>query len=200
MSLPRTHFLPIENERAVRAKANRCDSLREEKKSWYHVIHQLGATITPESWDPSSKGNMTFSHAWGTAPANIIVRNLCGIVPLEAGCRKLMIKPQAGDLARVRVTAPTIRGSVSMDLDLTAQRMTVTLPANIVADIYVPYHNPSASGITMDGNEKEAEKTKKIFRDTKCRFRNPHLYCYTISLKYTTKGLAQFSSEQGLKH
>ncbi len=54
------------------------------KNSWNTMI-DMGATITTECWEPGQKQNMSWAHPWGSAPANIIVRYLCGIGPLEPG-------------------------------------------------------------------------------------------------------------------
>lgn len=120
-------------------------------KSWYHTIYNLGATIVPECWDTSQKGNMTFSHAWGTSPANIIVRNLCGITPIEAGYGKIQIKPQLGGLSKAEVKAPNIKGYVYMSIDTEERVMDTNIPANTTAIVYVPFADNSEQLLYMDG-------------------------------------------------
>lgn len=133
-------------------------------KSWYHVINNLGATIVPECWDPQQKGNMTFSHAWGSSPANIIVRNLCGITPIEAGFGKIQIRPQLGGLKKVVVKAPNIKGYVYLDIDMRNQKMCVNIPANTTAVIYVPFVIKNSSEmLCFDGTPVEAKTEKEYY-------------------------------------
>lgn len=132
-------------------------------KSWYHVIHNLGATIVPECWNPSQKGNMTFSHAWGSSPANVIVRNLCGITPLEAGYGKIQIKPQLGGLNNVEVKAPNIKGYVYMCIDTESKTMDINIPANTTATVYVPFNSSSAEMLYMDGMPVASETVDEYY-------------------------------------
>lgn len=113
---------------------------REYGRSWYHVIHNLKATIVPECWDTEQKPNMTFSHAWGSAPGNLIARYLCGILPAESGFKSMIIRPQIGDLRYLRARIPTIRGSVCIEIDLSKRVMKVEIPGNTSAKVYLPGH------------------------------------------------------------
>ena len=45
------------------------------ERSWYNMI-RYGSTITMEAWDKRYKPNLDLNHAWGGAPANIIVRKI----------------------------------------------------------------------------------------------------------------------------
>lgn len=124
-------------------------------RSYYHLIRELGVTIAPEAWDPALKSNMTFSHAWGSAPGNVIVRNLCGIQPLEAGYGTAQIKPAIASLENVSVKVPNIKGYIYMDIDTTKSGyvtdMSVTLPANTTAKVYVPAENSGTDLLIVDG-------------------------------------------------
>ncbi|WP_422770361.1 family 78 glycoside hydrolase catalytic domain [Plantactinospora sp. WMMC1484] len=121
-----------------------------EQSSWLHMIDDLGATILTEAWDPSIKPNTTFSHAWGSAPANIVPRFVAGVRPLAPGARELLVAPQPGPLRWLRATVPTVRGPVRVRLDRQPGRpgrperqpgrpeqshLTVTLPPNVTGRI-----------------------------------------------------------------
>lgn len=72
--------------------------LSREENSWSTMI-DMGATITTESWHYRQKQNMSWAHPWGSAPANIIVRHLCGIGPLAPGKIGRRSRPlEIGDL------------------------------------------------------------------------------------------------------
>ena len=104
-------------------------------RSWYNGL-RLGTTITLEAWDDSFKPNQDWNHIAGAAPGNAIPFGLMGITPLEAGFSRVAIKPQPGDLKWAEITVPTIRGSISVSLG--DGRMTVTIPANMQAEIWIP--------------------------------------------------------------
>ncbi len=86
------------------------------ERSWRHMI-DLGSTVTLEAWDPKFKPNLTWNHAWGAAPANIIARRLIGIRPASPGFSEIVIQPRAGKLARASLTMPTPRGDVSVAIE-----------------------------------------------------------------------------------
>src|SRR5207237_3129731 len=85
--------------------------------SWLHMLDDLHASIVMEAWDPSVKPNTTFSHAWGSAPANVVARQILGVQVTEPGAAGLLIRPRPGPLTWLRGTVPTIRGPVSVPLD-----------------------------------------------------------------------------------
>ena len=105
--------------------------------SWLHMIDSLHATIATEAWDPSLKPNMTFSHAWGTAPANIVQRFVAGVEVAAPGAARLRIRPEPSGLSFFRATVPTIRGGVRVAYDAgnPARLLEINLPPNVSAQI-----------------------------------------------------------------
>jgi alpha-L-rhamnosidase len=111
-----------------------------ETFSWLHMIDDLDATIAMEAWDPSIKPNTTFSHAWGTAPANVVPRHIVGFEVIEPGAARVRIAPQPGDLKWFEAKVPTIRGAVSVSYSREGPTLLeVTLPANVRASVEVAY-------------------------------------------------------------
>lgn len=108
-------------------------------RSWRHML-EMGATMTSEAWDAKFKPNLTFSHAWGAAPANLIPRGFFGLQPLEPGYGRIALKPQPGGLAWARLTVPTIRGPLKLAFDTRSGRciFEVELPGNVTAEITLP--------------------------------------------------------------
>jgi alpha-L-rhamnosidase len=108
---------------------------------WVDAMDRLGATLTPEAWDPSLKPNMTFSHAWGTAPANVVMRHLVGVQVVEPGAARVLVRPQPGSLAWFDAAFPTIRGQVAVayrrDGDGGATTR-VELPPGMVGTLVLP--------------------------------------------------------------
>jgi alpha-L-rhamnosidase len=101
-------------------------------RSWWNMI-KTGSTITMEAWDMKYKPNSDWNHAWGAAPANIIPRYMWGIVPVEPGYAKTIIKPQLSRLNFSKITVPTIRGSIEAEYKVTgdSKEYLIKLPANM---------------------------------------------------------------------
>jgi hypothetical protein len=134
----------------------------ETKRSWMNMI-RVGSTVTTEAWDEYYKPNLTWNHAWGAAPANIIPRRLFGIEPLEPAFRLLQIKPQPADLTYARLKLPTIRGSVecAWERQNDKYKLKITIPANTRAHIWLP--SDSSEFIKEDGKKiNEIENIRSL--------------------------------------
>ncbi|RJS93575.1 family 78 glycoside hydrolase catalytic domain [Salinisphaera sp. Q1T1-3] len=104
--------------------------------SWLHMMDDLGATITPEAWDPSMTDNISFSHAWGSAPVNTVMRYIAGVTPAAPGAARLRIAPQPAGLNWFKARVPTIRGPVSVAFQRGGrQLLEITLPPNTESTI-----------------------------------------------------------------
>ncbi len=84
------------------------------RRSWLSMMEQ-GATITMESWGNWDKPNQDWCHAWGTAPANVIPRHLCGVRPIKPGFAQFAVDPQPGDLDYFLLRQPTPHGPVILE-------------------------------------------------------------------------------------
>lgn len=108
------------------------------KRSWWHMI-ESGSTMTWEAWDAEFKKNLTWNHAWGAVPANILSRYVLGVRPLAPGYSKVLIAPQPGALAWVRGKVPTAVGPVTLKIaNAETFRLEVELPANARAAVILP--------------------------------------------------------------
>jgi hypothetical protein len=117
-----------------------------DRRSWAHMSRGLGSTITLEAWDPVFKPNLDWNHAWGAAPANLIVRGLMGIEPLEPGFARFRVRPQLASLERARVRAPTPRGGIELAVEQAAAggwRAALLVPAGTRAELHVPAADPA---------------------------------------------------------
>lgn len=104
-------------------------------RSWLNMI-KAGSTITLEAWDMKYKPNSDWNHAWGAAPANIIPGFMWGIVPVEPGWKKAVIKPQPGALTNSRIMVPTIRGYIIAEFEKKGEsaEYRITIPGNMECD------------------------------------------------------------------
>ncbi|GAB3890144.1 alpha-L-rhamnosidase-related protein [Spirosoma agri] len=110
-----------------------------DERSWYNML-RTGSTMTTEAWDTRYKPNQDWNHAWGAAPANIIVRKLMGVEALTPAFETVQIKPQPDTLRQASLKLPTLRGPihVSFDNTPTSFRLRATLPANMTGVVYLP--------------------------------------------------------------
>ena len=83
----------------------------DSDRSWLNMI-RVGSTVTTEAWDIKYKKNSGWTHAWSSAPAQILPRKLVGIEPLEPGFGKVRIQPRPGNLTHASARLPTIRGFI----------------------------------------------------------------------------------------
>jgi hypothetical protein len=126
-----------------------------DERSWWHMI-ELGSTMTLEAWDAKFKPNLTWNHAWGSAPANIISRFVLGVRPLTPGHAKILIAPQAGSLAWSRGRVPTPHGTVMVDMrNEQPFKLVVEIPDGATARVELP-PRWKAAGITLDGKPASA--------------------------------------------
>lgn len=56
----------------------------------------------------------SFCHGWASGPTAFLSKYVLGIIPLEPGCRKVMIKPNLGNLQWAEGTYPTPQGVIKV--------------------------------------------------------------------------------------
>jgi hypothetical protein len=130
-------------------------------RGWLNMI-RAGSTITTEAWDAKYKKNLTWNHAWGSAPANLIPRKLMGVEPLEPGFGRIRIAPQPASLESAALKMPTIPGTVLVAYrrDGKTIHLDVTIPANTRAEVHVP--GAGLSTIRESGAAPESESGVRI--------------------------------------
>ena len=104
-----------------------------DDRSWWNMI-AAGSTMTLEAWDIKYKNNLDWNHAWGAAPGNIIPRYLMGIRPLEPGCKRVLIKPQPGDLERASIRHPSPSGPITVCIERGIS-VEIQIPTGMSAEI-----------------------------------------------------------------
>lgn len=123
-------------------------------RSWWHMLAS-GSTMTWEAWDVQYKKNLTWNHAWGAVPANILSRFVLGVRSAEPGSAKLLIAPQPGRLSWVRGKVPTAVGPVTLKIENTKTfRLEVEVPTKARATVALPPR--SARQLMLDGQPTAA--------------------------------------------
>jgi len=113
---------------------------------------RTGSTITTKAWDTRFKSNQDWNHAWGAAPANLIVRKLMGVETLTPAFEQIQIKPQPDTLRQAALNYTTLRGVVKVSFENTPERfrLSTTLPANTTGTVYLPRKNAKGT-VYQDG-------------------------------------------------
>ena len=112
------------------------------ERSWYNMI-RYGSTISMEAWDKRYKPNLDLNHAWGASPANIIVRKMMGVEPLDPGAQSIKIHPKIGNLSFAKLKTSLISGEVIVSCQQKQNEFTleVEIPGGVKADIILPIYN-----------------------------------------------------------
>ena len=133
-----------------------------EQRSWFNMI-RAGSTMTWEAWDPKFKPNLTWNHAWGAAPANIIARYLVGVAPLTPGYERISIAPQPGTLTTFDAKIPTARGPVKVKFSKAESSLEIEVPVGTTASVILPVEMKVAQGnLTLDGQKSAVEKIYEV--------------------------------------
>lgn len=113
-----------------------------------------GATATWESWDADTQGQ-SMSHAWGAVGLLGIVEYIVGIKALKPQHELVQIKPLdfGNSLAHVDATLPTDRGDIRVNWNRNSTHfdMTLTLPDNVKAKVYLPQLSISGTMVKVNG-------------------------------------------------
>lgn len=135
-----------------------------KERSWYNMI-RTGSTISMEAWDKVYKPNLDLNHAWGAAPANLIVRKLMGVEPIEAGASVLHIKPQLGHLQFAKLSTTLIRGKINIDYQLKAQTAfyQIEIPTGISAKLELKQPFAKAR-LWIDGQLSNSQAIDGVYR------------------------------------
>lgn len=130
----------------------------DSKRSWLNML-QVGSSMTTEAWDEYFKPNLTWNHAWGSAPANIAARRLLGIMPLEAGYKRFVISPQPGTLNSASIDLPCMRGTISCALNSSDSgwKLDIDVPGNSEAELWLP---SEFSTVTINGESGTIERVQ----------------------------------------
>jgi alpha-L-rhamnosidase len=114
-----------------------------------------GATCTWESWDADKGGVLSQSHGWGAVGLCGIVQYVLGITPLTPQFEKIQVKPLnfGSKLAGAGGRLPTERGDVQVSWARKADnfRLTLSLPVNVQARVFLPKLGGLDATVRVDG-------------------------------------------------
>ncbi|MCI9487255.1 MAG: family 78 glycoside hydrolase catalytic domain [Lachnospiraceae bacterium] len=141
-------------------------NVNEGVRSWAYMMYELDATVTTEAWNPENKGNMTYSHPWGSAPASQLARGMFGIKPLTGGFDEFQIKLQPGGVRFGSIAVPSVKGSIRVSYEMLGDgrlKTVMTIPANTRARVYLPTNIPANTSLTVNGTRRESQYVNGYF-------------------------------------
>jgi hypothetical protein len=105
--------VPSAPQRALELLTQRTGGVGAAGYGYWHQIHNLNATTTPEQWSPPDyHGTCTWSHLWGSVPGHVIPQSLFGVSATSPAHAIIQVQPLPGNLSWGEATIPTIRGGV----------------------------------------------------------------------------------------
>lgn len=83
---------------------------------------------------------ISLCHGWSAGPTSLLTEYVLGVRPTGAGFKTVLISPDLGDLSWASGVAPTPHGPIALHVRKTSigQRITVTLPAGVIATVREP--------------------------------------------------------------
>jgi alpha-L-rhamnosidase len=113
-----------------------------------------GGTVTWESWDPFRE-NQSMSHPWGAVGLLGMQQYMLGIQVLKPQHEMIKVQPLEfdGQLISAGGVLPTDKGDIITRWTKNDNMfgMTITIPVNITAKVYLPKCGSAGSMITVDG-------------------------------------------------
>ncbi|WP_170831099.1 alpha-L-rhamnosidase-related protein [Arachidicoccus rhizosphaerae] len=137
----------------------------KDKRSWFNMLRE-GSTMTMEAWGQDFKPNQDWNHAWGTAPANYIVRFLMGIRPLKPGFEQVIIEPHPFGVQQASIRYQTIRGDIDVSFQIAPDHTNwqLTLPGNTTATVRLPFAGKSNPLLFMDGQKVQGKLMRGYYQ------------------------------------
>jgi len=129
---------------AVQDLARYRPMLKENKANW-------------ESFGPGNEVN----HAWTAYPGYLFLKYISGIQPTSGGFATFDVRPETGGLSFAEGTVSTVKGLITTRWEKTSDgrlSLSVTVPPNTRASIYIPKRSTRNFAITESGNRLWPEK------------------------------------------
>jgi hypothetical protein len=124
-----------------------------EWDGWAKII-SLGGTATWEAWDAITTGQ-SLSHPWGAVGLLGIQQYILGVKPLKPQHELIQVKPLEFNqkLRHASGILPTDRGDIAVSWERidTIFSMTLNLPDNVKAEVYIPKSGTSGTAVKVNG-------------------------------------------------
>jgi hypothetical protein len=127
------------------ARYGRIDAvLRELRYRWAVLPSVTENNTIAEEWEHRPDSRSQWSHA-AVSPLFLLVMDIAGIRPGEPGFRRVVVRPQLGDLPAVELTVHTGLGPIAFQSQPEGEghKVYLTLPADCEAELRLPSDFPT---------------------------------------------------------
>ncbi|MEM7234344.1 MAG: alpha-L-rhamnosidase C-terminal domain-containing protein, partial [Planctomycetota bacterium] len=139
--------------------------------NWAYIVAD-GGTFTYENWrgrnrqDPGARSE---SHPVGAYGGVIAIQHyVLGVQTTKPQYAHVKIRPHPGELKFARGTIPTQRGPIHVDWKNDTKTetfsLTVELPCNVHADVFVPRRSETGTTVEVDGTPRRVEDAGRYLR------------------------------------
>lgn len=102
-------------------------------------------------WELFTLDGGTYNHAWSGGPLVIMSKYIAGVQPLEPGYARFLVRPHLGSLNRAQATVPAVCGDIKVNVEKTADGLSMTLvvPDGAIAIVSFPseYEHFTVNGV-----------------------------------------------------
>ncbi len=138
-------------------------ALRRMRERFGEMTKSPNSTLW-EHWKASSG---SLNHSWSGGPLTLLSARVAGIQPLEAGFARFIVRPQTGDLNRVRCCVPTKHGTIETrwQRENNGATFEINVPSNCVAqvELQAPFDDQNGRW-RFDDNADSAELSAGNYR------------------------------------
>ena len=108
------------------------------------------------NWETFDPAHGEVNHAWTAYPAYIFLKYICGIQPTSGGFATFDVRPETGGLTFAEGAVPTVKGLISTRWEKSDRGqfcLSVSVPANTLATIYLPKLSTGNVTVTESGKQ-----------------------------------------------
>jgi len=137
-------------------------------KDRYHTMVEHPFTTLWEDWKIGGSGGGSINHGWAGGPLTLLSQYVAGIAPIEAGWKTFRIKPQLGNLNRVKCTVPAGDKIIQVEVNRTDRSFSLQVETTLKTDYIIALPNISgASHLNIDNKRYSRDQWNKIKGDTR---------------------------------
>ncbi len=116
-------------------------ALQRMKERFGPMVNANTSTLW-EGWGIGAEGygGGTTNHAWSGGGLTLLSQYVAGVSPTSPGYDTFQVKPQLGPLKKVHAIVPSIKGPITVDIELSdTYQIKITVPKNTTATVCIPH-------------------------------------------------------------
>lgn len=116
--------------------------LQRMKKRFKEMVEDPQCSTLYEGWGigENGYGGGSSNHAWSGGGLTVLAQYVCGVLPIESGYSKFMVKPIFAGLNNVALTMECVKGKIKVSWEKNKQNLVlkISVPLNTQGLIVVP--------------------------------------------------------------